>query len=98
MMCDNEDFIIIAKFKQLGKVPLNIVPDQFNDGYGIEETLQTNKSMRHTTCRSLFSDFKLDRQKRASEQDTDNSRTSAIILRLSSILDRMFSFVLSVSE
>jgi len=76
----------LGKFKELGKVPLNVVPEQFDDGSGIEETLQTNKAMWHKTCRNLFSDFKLDRQKtRASEPDSGNSGISPVKLRRTSV-------------
>ena len=62
-----------SKFKELGKVPLNVIPEQFDDWPGNKETLQRNKAKWHKTCRNLYCDFKLDRQKRALEPNSDNS-------------------------
>ena len=42
---------------------MNVVPEQFDDGSGNEETFQTNKSKWHNTYLNLYSGFKLDRQK-----------------------------------
>ena len=76
----------LAKCKELSKVPFNVVPEQFDDGSGIEETLQKNKSQWHKTCRNKFSDFKLDRlKKRASELDIANSGVTPVKLRRFSI-------------
>ena len=76
----------LAKCKELSKVPFNVVPEQFDDGSGIEETLQKNKSQWHKTCRNKFSDFKLDRlKKRASEPDIANSGVTPVKLRRFSI-------------
>jgi hypothetical protein len=77
---------ILGKFQDQDKVPMNVVPGQFDDGSGIEETLQKNKSKWHRTCRYMFSDLKLDRQiKRASVPDSEISNSSPVKLRRSSI-------------
>ena len=79
----------LLKFKELGKVPLNVVPEQLDDGSGIEETLQTNKAMWHKTCRNMFSDLRLDRQieKRELEPDDGNSCSSRVKVKQTSVQD-----------
>lgn len=74
------------KFKELGIIPLNVCPDELNDGSGISETLQKNKAQWHKTCRNLFSDLKLQRQiKRASGAETSSDIRSPKKLRTSYI-------------
>ena len=71
--------VSIGKFNELGKIPLNVYPDQYNDGSGIEETLLKNKAAWHKTCRNQFSDYKLARKaKRPIEPDNnvDQARSS----------------------
>ena len=41
----------LAKFIELGTVPLNVIPEQFNDVSGNEEQMNTSKW--HTTCPNL---------------------------------------------
>ena len=75
----------LAKFKDLGNIPLNVCPNQFDDGPGLEETLQRNHA-NWGTCRNMFSDLKLERQKkRMSQRDSsDSCATSHVKLRQSS--------------
>ena len=76
----------LAKFKDLGNIPLNVCPNQFDDGSGLEETLQRNHANWHKTCQNMFSDLKLERQrKRMSQPDSsDSCATSPVTLRRSS--------------
>eukprot|EP00795_Rhopilema_esculentum_P005342 gene5342-514_t len=65
--------MISSRFYRYGRVsfalkclPIALDPERLDEGNGIEETLRDNNAMYHQSCRSLFSNTKLERARKRS--------------------------------
>ena len=62
--------INIPLFYSLNQMPIDFNPARLDEGDGIEETLQKNGAQYHHSCRLLFKNTKLQRERHASDLDT----------------------------
>ena len=66
-------------FSQIGYMPMNVDLLQLDDGDGIESTLMRHHADWHRTCRLKFSQLKLERLQKKSEEGT--STTASVSTR-----------------
>ena len=77
---DQDGYLMLATnippFQELNQLPMIIDPARLDEGGGIEVTLRQNNAQYHQSCRALFKNTKLERDKKMASVAQEQSEES----------------------